>query len=31
MEIMDENKKTLVYILYKEITINKTAKEEIIE
>lgn len=28
---MDENKKTLVYILYKEITINNTAKEEIIE
>ena len=30
MEIMDENKKTLVYILYKEITINKTTKEDII-
>jgi len=30
MKIMDENKKTLVYILYNEITINKTAKEDII-
>lgn len=28
MEIMDENKKTLVYILYKEITINGTIKED---
>ena len=30
MKIMDENKKTLVYILYNEITINNTAKEDII-
>jgi len=30
MEIMDENKKTLVYILYNEITINNTTKEDII-
>lgn len=30
MEIMDENKKTLVYILYNEITINSTAKEDVI-
>lgn len=30
MEIMDENKKTLVYILYNEITINKTINEDII-
>lgn len=30
MEIMDENKKTVIYILYKEITINNTNKEDII-
>lgn len=30
VKIMDENKKTLVYILYNEITINNTAKEDII-
>lgn len=29
MEITDENKKTLVYILYNEITINSTNNEEI--
>lgn len=29
MEIIDENKKTLVYILYNEITINKTINEDI--
>ena len=29
MEIMDENKKTLVYILYNEITINETIDENI--
>lgn len=29
MEITDENKKTLVYILYNEITINSTKNEEI--
>lgn len=29
MEITDENKKTLVYILYNEITINKTINEDI--
>lgn len=30
MRIMDENKKTLVYILYNEITINKLGEEDII-
>lgn len=30
MEILDENKNTLVYILYNEITINNTTKEDII-
>ena len=29
MKIMDENKKTLVYILYNEITINNITKEDI--
>lgn len=29
MEIMDENKKTLVYILYNEITINETTNKDI--
>lgn len=30
MKVLDENKKTLVYILYNEITINNTTKEDII-
>ena len=30
IEILDENKKTLVYILYNEITINNTIKEDIV-
>ncbi len=30
LEIMNENKKNLVYILYNEITINSTTKEDII-
>lgn len=30
MKIMDDNKKTLVYILYNDITINNTEKENII-
>lgn len=30
MEIKDENQNTLVYILYKEVTINNTTKEDII-